>query len=154
VLEKARGGACPANHVHYARNRGVGDPFLSRMPWVEASPRGELIGALAYYGSTWFGRGHLPRARVYEHGTKGDGHVFMQVFWLPLTGHYGPNLLIDGRRLNRPGTMQVNSFPDAVPLRYASFPTGLSIPSPGCWRIRLRTAGVSFHVTFLVLRQP
>jgi hypothetical protein len=122
--------SCPATPVHY----GVqADAQRETAPWIAAGPgRRRIVGHLYAYS------GMLGDARV----RTSPGFVLYvgrpaKIGWLPRWwGDWGRYLTFDGQRLDGPGTFR-QRFRRAVSPQF--YPTGLTIPTAGCWRLTLRS---------------
>lgn len=139
--EGARHLSCPVSHVHYARDLSVSGGLRS-IPWLAATPAGTLHAHLFYYGATPWPRLGLVGARIFT--TVEHRDVSPKVLWTPLRRGSGPVLFILGKRLDEPGRF-ASRYPRASG---NSFPSFVTVPSAGCWRVTVRTGGLVGHVTF------
>jgi hypothetical protein len=130
VAAAALATSCPATPVQY----GVqADASRETAPWIAAGPgRKRIVGHLYAYSAM------LGDARV----RTSPGFVLYvgrpaKIGWLPRWwGDWGRYLTFDGQRLDGPGVFR-QRFRRAVWPQF--YPTGLTIPSAGCWRLTLRS---------------
>lgn len=122
--------ACPAAPVHYGSNREApADPA----PWIAAGRGHErIVGRLYTYEAT------LGDRRVREAaGLTLYAGALHKIAWLPRRWRgTGNHLTVTGRRLDGPGAL-TRRYRRAVAPQF--FPSGLTLPSAGCWRLTLRT---------------
>lgn len=111
---------------------------LADNPWAEASPAS--AGIIAYF---W----HRPPAIVLASGPEDSGD---KVLWV-VHGATGEPLTIVARQLDADNPVLRFSFPPAVGLA-DNYPSGIAVPTPGCWRFEL-TAG-STRATLDILVAP
>lgn len=149
----AGAGGCETPRVRYTPYPG-GDESMRSLPWIEAEPR-ELqpVGLLWYWPENWHGLDH---ARVFTGGVAPAGHS-AKVLWAFLAPaareRGGEQLVIEGRNLDGPGTWR-ETF---AAISYAgqegapSYATALDLPTPGCWRLRLRTGDLRATVDVLAV---
>ncbi|MEX2646641.1 MAG: hypothetical protein WD249_10295 [Gaiellaceae bacterium] len=122
--------ACPATPVHYGWNR---ETPADAAPWI-ASGRGEtrIVGRLYTFEATLGDR----RVREAPGVTLYTGALH-KIAWLPRRWEgTGKRLTIAGRRLDGPGAF-TRRFQRAVAPQF--FPTGLTLPTAGCWQLTLRS---------------
>jgi len=137
---------CPAAQVHYGVNaQAPNDPA----PWVAAG-RGatRLVGRLySPYSET------LGDERVRE----ANGLVLYagrryKVAWLPRRWSGAAEFLtIEGTRLDGPGSFS-GRYQRAIAPRF--YPSDLTVPTAGCWRITLRTGSLRWTVRVLAIEPP
>jgi hypothetical protein len=133
--------ACPVSHVHYARDLSVSDGLRS-IPWVAAAPTGTFHAHRFFYGATPWPRLRLVGARIFT--TAKRRALSPKVLWTPLGHRTGSALFILGRRLDKPGRF-ASRYPRASG---NSFPSFVTVPAAGCWRVTVRTGSLVGHVTF------
>ncbi len=146
----ARPGArCDATLVHYRPYKGV-ETGLSKLPWIAIAPASTgLVGHLFYYDrSNVWKQMRLPRLRIYSGGESPDGRINMKILWELRRGS-AMVLRLQGRRLDGSGSF-------SEPLSSTSsnprqFPSIVSVPTPGCWRLTLKTGKTTGHVSVLVV---
>ena len=140
---------CDATRVHYKPYKGV-QAGLARLPWIAASPLPtSLVGHLFYYdGLNAWGQKRLPRVRIYSGGQSPDGRVSMKILW-ELRHGSALILRIQGKRVDGRG-----SFSQEVPPAGSTtfqFPSLVTVPTPGCWRLTLRAGMTTGRVTMLAV---
>jgi hypothetical protein len=140
---------CAATAVHYQPYKGV-QPGLARLPWIAASPPSTgLIGHLFYYDAlnVWRQK-QLHRVRMYSGGQSPDGRLSMKVLW---ELRHGSALLlrVQGKRLDGRGSFS-QELPPAGSTRF-QFPSIITVPTPGCWRLTLAAGTSTGRVTMLVV---
>ena len=140
---------CQATPVHYKPYRDV-QPGLARLPWIAASPISTaLVGHLFYYdGLNVWRQKQLPRVRIYSGGQSPDGRVTMKILWELRRGR-ALILRVQGTRLDRRGSFS-QELPPAGSTRF-QFPSIIVVPTPGCWRLTLRTGTTTGRVTMLAV---
>jgi hypothetical protein len=138
--------SCGATTVHYHLDEG-GGPGLAQLPWITASPPSiGLVGHLFYYDSTnpWK-RKRLSTLRMYSGGESPDGRLSMKILWELHHGSVPPPLLdVLATRIDGPGStfQQLPSTSSDA----SQFPSIISLPAPGCWRLTLRAGATTGHV--------
>ena len=140
---------CAATAVHYQPYRGV-QPGLARLPWIAASPASTgLVGHLFYYDAlnVWRQK-QLHRVRMYSGGQSPDGRLSMKVLW-ELRHGSALVLRVQGRRLDGRGSFS-EELPPAGTTRF-QFPSIITVPTPGCWRLTLAAGTRTGRVTMLVV---
>jgi hypothetical protein len=146
--------ACHPPRVRHTPYPG-GDQRLSGIPWVRGEPRSSgLVGLLWYWREEW---GASTDARVFTGGVAPDG-MSAKVLWAFLDpsarDRGGPALVVEARNLDAPGewreTFAAISYDgqEGAP-SYASI---IDLPSPGCWRLSLRTGGLEAQVDLQAVR--
>jgi hypothetical protein len=131
VAAAALASSCPATPVQYGWHR---EAPRDTAPWIAAGPgRRRLTGQLYAYGDM------LGDARV----RTSPGFVLYagrmaKIGWVPRdwSHDWGRYLAIEGRRLDGTGTFR-QRFRRAVAPQF--YPTGMTVPSAGCWRLTLRS---------------
>jgi hypothetical protein len=136
----ARCGAAP---VQYG-----GNGFLprERAPWVSAGSGSDRIAGFLYVHEL-----NLGDARVRKAGLTIYAGRQNKIAWVPrrLDG-IGKWLTITARQLDGRGAIRWR-FPRAIPL---SFPSGLTLPTPGCWRLSLRSGGRRWTLDVRAIAPP
>jgi hypothetical protein len=145
--------SCSSAVVHYTPYPG-GAPGLGQLPWVRASSTGlGLVGLLWYWPQAWREQ-QIDRARIYPGGTTPNGGN-TKILWAFLSAkakraYTGGALIVRGERLDGPG----KSWQTFVPIAYGgqngapSFASGITVPSDGCWLLRLGAGGLHATVVF------
>jgi hypothetical protein len=131
VAAAALATSCPATPVQYGLQR---DEPRETAPWIAAGPgRRRLVGHLYSYAQM------LGDARV----RTSPGIVLYagqpaKIGWMPRSWlhDWGRHLAIEGRQLDGPGYFR-QRFGRAI--RPQFYPTGVTLPSVGCWRLTLRS---------------
>lgn len=135
--------ACPASHVHYVSYSGVG-AGLSGVPWI-ATANGAFYGHLFYVGGTPWRLSKPVGAHIFTIARPRNLHP--KVLWISRRGAATGHLVIRGRRLDAPGTfVKRNANGGAY-----QFPSYVEIPTAGCWRVSVSSAGVSGSVVFMAV---
>ena len=135
----AVGPVCRASAVHY---RAVPSPRgVPGVPWV-ASTNAAFRGYLFYWGGTRWARSRLSSARIFT--AKADVRVHPKVLWIALRRSSG-TLVIRGRRLDGAGSFTAR-YPSAS--GGGQFPSYVTVPSAGCWRVTVRSGSLHGSVTF------
>lgn len=123
-----RGSAtCSASRVRYdAGGRGG----LSRIPWARLGKAGHAY--LFFYGAELAdGRvNQSPGVVMYTGG--GTSEFSTKILWAPT--HPGRRAAITGTQLDGPG-----AFTQRLSASGGAFPSIVSIPSAGCWKLTIRT---------------
>ncbi len=140
-------GACPTSQVKLtvipaeARRDGVPDDI----PWVSSSDE-RIAGALFYYGSK--PPFDTTQATIGVGGQAGGG-MQTKVLWWIQNAETG-TLTMTGRRLDRPGFFrQVVPGPsDASTAINTTYPSIVSVPVAGCWRVSVQSGSESGSVVF------
>jgi hypothetical protein len=148
---------CQAARVNHAPYPG-GDERLHGIPWVRGEPRAlDLVGLLWYWNEDRWGKSQ--RARIFTGGTAPEGYN-AKVMWAFLApsarDRGGGELVIEGRNLDGPGKFR-DTFAaigyegqEGAP-SYASI---IDLPSPGCWRLTLKTGDLKAQVDLRAVRLP
>lgn len=138
--------SCPATPVQYGWHR---EAPRDTAPWIAAGPgRRRLVGHLYAYWDM------LGDARV----RTSPGFVLYagrpaKIAWIPRSwgDDWGRYLTVDGRRLDGPGGFR-QRFRRAVAPQF--YPTGVTVPSAGCWRLTLRSGRRSETVVVQAIEPP
>ena len=138
--------ACRASAVHYRTvkqtPRGV-----AGVPWVASTNRA-FRGYLFYWGGTRWA--HTRPATVQIFTTKAHININPKVLWVALQ-HSGAALTIQGRRLDGSGSFSAN-YPAAI--GGGQFPSYVSVPTAGCWRVSVRSRDLHGWMTFRATDTP
>lgn len=138
--------ACRGSAVHYRvvkqTPRGV-----AGVPWV-ASTNSAFRGYLFYWGGTRWAHTRPTTVQIFT--TKAHVNVNPKVLWVALH-HSGAALTIQGRRLDGPGSFSAH-YPIAI--GGGQFPSYVSVPTAGCWRVAVRSGSSHGWVTFRATDKP
>jgi hypothetical protein len=138
--------ACRASAVHYADAGGT--PLgVAGVPWI-ASTNSAFRGYLFYWGGTPWARTRASKARIFT--AKAHVKINPKVLWVALE-HSGGALTIRGTRLDDRGSFSAR-YPAAIGGR--QFPSYVSVPTAGCWRVDVRSGAVHGAVTFAATDRP
>jgi hypothetical protein len=135
------GAACRTTAIHPEpyHGRTTAPPGL---PWMRATPRSSrIIGFLFYISPGATG----DVAALHTGGRMPDGAA-TKILWFITKPGAQRTLLIVGRNRRGAGTMR-----ERVPAASTGYPSILTIPTAGCWRLTLRSGSVSGQVTLTVL---
>lgn len=140
---------CGSTIVRYRRDPRA-DAGLAKLPWIVGSPASTgLVGYLFYYdGLNEWKQRRLPGLRLYSSGESPDGRISMKILWELRRGS-ALALRVRGQRIGGSG-----SFSQQLPPTRSNgrqFPSIISVPAPGCWRLTLTTGRTAATVTALVL---
>ena len=145
--------ACPTPRVQYKPYPGHGQG-LSQIPWVRGEPAdNELVALLWYWPPSWTRR-HLREARIFTGGVAPAGYnvKILWTFLAPLArSRAGRNLVVQGRQLDGSATFRQQPFAriSSTGQRGApSYASIINVPHPGCWRLDLKSRGLSGHIQF------
>jgi hypothetical protein len=127
--------------VHYEKDATVGGGLRS-LPWIVAGP---FHGHLFFYGVTPWQRERLPGAHIFT--TVKQRNVNPKVLWTHKRSGAVPTLLITGRRLDAPGHFTFH----AEAANDSQFPSYVPVPQAGCWRVTLKSGGLTGAVTFVAV---
>jgi hypothetical protein len=138
--------SCPATPVQYGWHR---EGPRETAPWIATGPvRRRLVGHLYAYGDM------LGDARV----RTSPGFVLYagrtaKIGWVPRnwSHDWGRYLTVQGQRLDRPGMFR-KRFRRAVAPQF--YPTGITVPSAGCWRLTLRSGRRTEAVVVQAIEPP
>jgi hypothetical protein len=137
---------CRASAVQYRAakqtSRGV-----SGVPWV-ASTNSAFRGYLFYWGGTRWSRTHPKRVRIFT--TNAHVNVHPKVLWVALR-RAASAVTIRGTRLDGEGSF-VAHYPAAI--GGGQFPSYVSVPAEGCWRVSVRSGSLRGAVTFSATDTP
>lgn len=123
-------------------------PGLPGLRWLKATPVSAGITAHLFYGY----RAHGAAAELHTHGKMPDGGA-TKILWLIDHGDVGDSLTIDGKNLAGPGrTHQVFELAGAGVAAYSNLPSIVDVPTPGCWRFRVKSGVVAGTVTLRAIR--
>ena len=136
--------SCPVSHVHYGLDQSVSDGLRS-IPWIAAAPSGTFHAHLFFYGATPWPRLRVVGARIFT--TVKRRAISPKVLWTPLRDGVGSALVILGKRLDKPGSFS-SRYPRASGDQFPSF---VSVPAAGCWRVTVRTGNLVGRVTFVAV---
>jgi hypothetical protein len=119
--------ACAATAVHWEWNK-----LAPGFPWVAAGPaRSRLVGALLGY--RYLGDGRVNRSEgVVLRAGRAEKIAWYSTRW------GGSWLTVTGRRLDGTGSFR-QRFGWAIGAGW--YPSGITVPSAGCWELTLRTEG-------------
>ena len=137
---------CPAAQVQHGINaQAPSDPA----PWVATGPGAtRLVGRLYSPYSETLGD---ERVREVDGLVLYAGHRY-KVAWLPRRWSGAAEFLaIEGTRLDGPGSLGGRYRRALSPLFY---PSDLTVPAAGCWRITLRTGSLHWTVQVLAIEPP
>ena len=98
--------------------------------WMPTTPTANGIVAKLFVSTVE----SADRALVYAGGAK----------FLWVTPHPGPQVILTGTRLDRPGSSRESFFSatsDSPPVTGIVFPSNLVIPASGCWAVRVTIGG-------------
>jgi len=132
---------CPMSHVHYASYPHVG-AGLGGIPWIETSNR-SFYAHPFYWGAMPWAKERRIGARIFT--TVERRRISPKVLWIA-RGPAGEALVIRGRRLDGPGRFS-SIVPRALGMP-AQFPSYVSVPAAGCWRVTVTSGALSGSVVF------
>jgi hypothetical protein len=147
---------CASPRVHHSPYPG-GDESLSGIPWLRGEPRSAgLVALLWYWREDW---GRSPDARIFTGGVAPEGYnaKTMWVFLAPQArDRAGSELVIEARNLDAPGKWRetFGAISYAGQEGAPSYASIIDLPSPGCWRLTLRTGSLEAHVDLQAVRLP
>lgn len=118
--------ACISASVSYA---APPDPRAPRIPWIHAGP---VSGYLFYYGATGPWKTLPGRVFITPHGGPPGGYA-TKILWHVRGG--SATVTVVGQRLDAPGRFR-QRFPG---IGGGYFPSILSVPTVGCWRIAVHS---------------
>jgi hypothetical protein len=132
--------ACISASVSYAAPPDRAAPSI---PWIHAGP---VSGYLFYYGAAGPWKTQTTRALIIPGGgVPGVGGYTTKILWHVRGG--GSTVILSGVRLDAPGRFR-QQFP-AIGGSY--FPSILSVPTAGCWRVAVRSGRRMGRFAFLAL---
>jgi hypothetical protein len=117
------------------------DPGAPAIPWIHAGP---VYGYLFYYSATGPWKTQPERAFITPHGGP-PGRYVTKILWHVRGGLAAVTLV--GQRLDAPGRFR-QRFP-AIGGGY--FPSVLSVPTVGCWRIAVHSGRRVGRFAFLAV---
>jgi hypothetical protein len=138
--------ACRATAVHYRAAERT-PRGLAGVPWI-ASTNSAFRGYLFYWGGTRWAHTRPREVQIFT--TKARTNVNPKVLWIALQ-HSGATLTIRGTRLDAPGSFSAH-YPAAI--GGSQFPSYVSVPAAGCWRVAVRSANLRGWVTFRATDKP
>jgi len=132
--------ACISASVSYGTPPDPGAPHI---PWIHAGP---VSGYLFYYSESGPWKTQPDRVFITPRGgIPGVGGYATKILW-HVRGARGA-LILSGLRLDAPGRFR-QRFP-AISGSY--FPSILSVPTEGCWRVAVRSGRRMGRFAFLAL---
>jgi hypothetical protein len=137
---------CAPSQVHYDANPAF-PASLRPVPYVSAPSGGStLAGYLFYYGAVprWK-RAHPPDFLIYTHGQVPGTTIQMKILWTLRGSQAMHGLTVRGKKIDGSGSFTEN-FTGGT-----EFPSIISVPSSGCWRLSLDTGTIG-HLTVLAVR--
>ncbi|MBA2461267.1 MAG: hypothetical protein H0V45_05810 [Actinobacteria bacterium] len=147
LLAAAALATCPAAPVEHGENAAA-STLGTASSWIAAGQGAHrLTGRLYSYDET-LGDGRVreaPGLVVYAGRPN-------KIAWLPRQwSGTGPFLVIEGRRLDGSGAFR-GRYRRAVSPQF--YPSGVTIPTPGCWRLTLRTGRLRWTLHVLAVEPP
>lgn len=119
------------------------DPRAPHIPWIHAGP---VSGYLFYYGADGPWKTQPGRVFITPRGSiPGVGGYATKILWHVRGG--GAAIILSGLRLDAPGRFR-QRFP-AIGGSY--FPSILSVPTEGCWRVAVRSGRRMGRFAFVAL---
>lgn len=133
--------ACPMSHVHYTPYPGV-EQGLARLPWIAAAPDGSFKAHLFFYDPRLvpWAKDRLLGARIFT--VRKRRQINPKVLWITRAKGYGRTLTMTGERLDAPGHFS------ATYQGFGDYPSYVSVPTPGCWRVSVTSGRVTGRVVF------
>lgn len=138
--------ACVASAVHYRTVKRI-PRGVAGVPWI-ASTNSAFRGYLFYWGGTRWARTRPHLVRIFT--TKAHVDVNPKVLWIALR-HSGATVTIRAHRLDGPGSFTAR-YPAAI--GGGQFPSYVSVPAAGCWRVAVRSGSLRGSVTFRATDNP
>jgi hypothetical protein len=132
---------CPVSHVHYATSPGA-EPGLAKVPWIETSNHA-FRGHLFYYGATPWAKERRVGVRIFT--TVRRRRISPKVLWQPTRATSARTMTMKLTRIDKPATI-ADAFPAASSGN--QFPSYVSIPAAGCWRVTLTVGRTTGSVVF------
>lgn len=146
---------CVPPTVHRTQYPGHA-PGLEKLPWIAGRPASTgLVGLLWYWPREW---SDVRDARIFTRGTAlhGASTKILWIFTARATQKTADSLLtVTGGRMDGPGKFQdefsgVGYEGQAGAPSYASI---IEVPTPGCWRLTLKSGSVTATVDMLAVRR-
>jgi hypothetical protein len=142
VLAALVASACLSAPVSYAAPPDHGAPAI---PWVHAGP---VNGYLFYYGAQGPWKTQRDRVLITTRGGP-PARYATKILWHVIGG--SGSISVTGRRLDGPGRFH-QGF-SATPTGGGSyFPSIVTVPKPGCWRITVSSDGHIGRFVFVAVR--
>lgn len=136
--------SCPSALIQYgglpAGARSVGVP--PSLPWIATGSR-EITGSMFYYHSPVFSH-RIRRAVIGVGGRAGGGGATKILWWVQGSG--ATRLMVTGERLDAAGSFR-QTIPGPSPGRNTFFPSIITVPTTGCWRLDLQAGSTAGSVT-------
>jgi hypothetical protein len=136
--------ACSSAVVHYGGlpvgAQSVGVP--SDLPWIATGSR-EITGSMFYYHSPVFSH-RMRRAVIGVGGRAGGGGATKILWWVH--GRGATRLMVTGQRLDAAGSFR-QTIPGPSRGRSTFFPSIITVPTSGCWRLQLHGGSAAGSVT-------
>lgn len=145
LLATAAFAACPETPVHYGWHREAPADIA---PWIAAGAgAGRIVGHLYTYEATLGDRRVREAARLTVYA--GALH---KIAWLPRRWDgTGERLTIAARRLDGPGAL-TRRYRRALAPQF--FPSGITLPTVGCWRLTLTSGTRSWTLHARAIEPP
>src|SRR3954468_15089058 len=145
----AAAAACPSPVVEPPPNPVLA--YFRTMPWITASPR-------RLYALMWSGRAVDGRWSLYAHGSNPVTGISEKTMWVVdrrARRLAGPRLRMTWVRDGRVRRVQTVGWSggDRRP-RVVFSPSIPTAPSPGCWKLRVRTGRIKTTIRVFVQPQP
>jgi hypothetical protein len=141
---KQESATCSSALVHYGRPPAgalsVGVP--PDLPWIATGSK-EVTGSMFYYRSPVFSH-RMRRAVIGVGGRAGGGGATKILWWVQ--GHGAASLMVTGQRLDAAGSFR-QTIPGPSPGRNVFFPSIITVPTAGCWRLELQAGSTTGSVT-------
>jgi hypothetical protein len=112
------------------------------------------------YGAAWYGTAALwtmldPDGEIWAHlPTDPDGRLSQKTFWWSSDwvpeADPEPDITVVGTRLDQPWTFRVDSGTNASADFGTAMLVGVTVPSPGCWRLTATYLDASLSIVVLV----
>jgi hypothetical protein len=121
---------------------------LSKLPWVQAlAHRSGIVGLIFGYDPKLQTDAARPAFALWAGGVAPAGGPAMKVLWIVRNPHAAINLVVSGRKIGGRRSFIVARgaiVHDAslAPAQGLEYPSIVNIPSPGCWRLTVRSGAV------------
>jgi hypothetical protein len=115
---------------------------VAGVPWI-ASTNSAFRGYLFYFGGTRWARTRPREAWIFT--TNAHVRIAPKVLWVAL-GRSTSSLAINGTQLDGLGSFAAH-YPAAS--GGGQFPSYVTVPAAGCWRVTVRSGSLHGSVTFL-----